>query len=207
MIAALLLIACAETLDPVDAPDAWTRARIACPRGDRVIFDRKVIAPISQGTTLPDETCAEVLRDDFGIAEDQPCALTAAWSLVLWQVDAAAYDRAAYAIDEVIDGCDDGRAEAAYHDGAVCIADDFDGGHLGAAVLVHEAAHAWSPPHVRCSWDGLPSCDDTTDGAVGAQVAWLDALVVMVEQDPRTRAGAVDPVEVYIDGLAERILP
>lgn len=196
----LFLLACQA--EPVDVPDAWTRAEAAC--GEPAPwFDVKFVRPIETLARRPAPTCEAVLRDDFGLTSD--VGLSAAWSLVLWPVDHDAYDAAAFEIDEVIAGPPvvDG-AWASFDDGVVTVSASEVVGFVGASVLVHEGAHAWAPRHVRCG--GVFACDRDDEGTLGEQVRYLDAVLAMADADAHSRGGTVEALRWFrgdVDALLQ----
>lgn len=197
-----ILLACTPS-DPGEAPDATTRAEAAC--GEPVpVFSDKEVEPVIGLTRRPSPECEAVLREDFGIPDGSDVGLSAAWSLVLFPVPGA-YDDAAFRIDAVVEGDAGDDAWASYQNGVVTIADPAAvTGPIGASILVHEAAHAWAPGHVRCPLTRDLACDDTEEGTVGVQVAWLDGLLGLA--DGRARLDVVDWFVGFRDGIEPRIL-
>jgi hypothetical protein len=196
----LFLLACQA--EPVDVPDAWTRAEAACGEPSPW-FDVKLVRPIETLVRRPSPACEAVLRDDFGLTSD--VGLSAAWSLVLWPVDPDAYDAAAFEIDDLDAGAPTAPgAWASFDQGAVTVsALDEVVGFVGASVLVHEGSHAWAPRHVACV-DGVRACDRDDGGALGAQVRYLDAVIAEADRDDHTRGGTLTALQSFRDGVEAR---
>ena len=205
MAVAMLLSAGCQSDVEVEVPDAWSGAEAAC--GEPAPwFDGQFVLPVETLERRPSPACEAVLRADFGIPAGSDVGLSAAWSLVLWPVDPNAYDEAAFWIDEVVEGEVEHDGWASYDDGIVTIGSDEVVGYLGASVLVHEGAHGWAPGHIRCPLTGDRACDPDRAGVVGTQLAWLDELVGLADEDGHSRGGTVEPLRSFRDSLENRVV-